>query len=44
VTLNFAETSVAKKVSSFCSFCGSLPLSYLLDQRRILLWNRMMVR
>jgi len=23
-------------------FCGSLPLSYLLDQHRMLFWNRMM--
>ena len=32
-----------EKVSSHCSFfCGSLPLSYLLDERRMLFWNRMM--
>ena len=37
----YFEVSVGK-VLSHCSFCGSLPLSYLLDQRRVLFWNRMM--
>lgn len=31
-----------EKVSSYCSFLWIVALSYLLDQRRILFWNRMM--
>jgi len=31
-----------ESVKSLQFICGSLPLSYLLDQRRMLFWQRMM--
>ena len=39
VFLRFLER---ESIKSLQFYCGSLPQTYLLDQRRLLFWNRMM--